>query len=362
MAFDHRRNQSYRRAMAAIIDSQTCVLDVGAGIGILGLMAAQLGARKVYCVEPENTIALGREFAKDNGIENKMDFLQGKIEEIKLPEPVDLIVSALTGNFLLAEDLLPSLFYARDHFLKSGGCLLPNEAVMACVPVNAPILFQREITGWSAPSQGLCLAAARTYAANTMVFDSPALRDANYLAEPIELTAMNFAVCQDASCDTEAKFIVQTSGECHGIAGWFRMHLGDQWLSTAPHEPTLHWSAAFLPLDPPISLHAGDEMYLRLIRPAYGSWSWRVEAGGKQRQASTLLGECRTAKSVSKSSPDFQPRLNDKGRAAALVLRYADGTRSMARIATQLSEQFPRLYGDRNKSLQFVRNILHQCC
>ncbi len=121
MALDAGRNEAYARALAAAITPDSVVLDLGAGTGVHGLMAARLGARRVYLVEPEDIIALAEENVRANGLQDVVQCIQGRIEDVTLPEPVDVIVSVLTGNFLLTEDLLPVLFHARDRFLRPGG-------------------------------------------------------------------------------------------------------------------------------------------------------------------------------------------------------------------------------------------------
>ena len=40
---------------------------------------------------------------KENNLSDKIECIEGKIEEIELPEKVDLIISVFTGNFLLSE-------------------------------------------------------------------------------------------------------------------------------------------------------------------------------------------------------------------------------------------------------------------
>lgn len=54
-------------------------------------------------------------------IENERMFwtvLQGKAEEVELPEKVDVVVSEWMGYMLLYETMLPSVLYVRDKWLK----------------------------------------------------------------------------------------------------------------------------------------------------------------------------------------------------------------------------------------------------
>jgi hypothetical protein len=47
--------------------------------------------------------------------------IKGKMEEVELPEKVDIIVSEWMGFYLLHESMLDSVLYARDKWLNEGG-------------------------------------------------------------------------------------------------------------------------------------------------------------------------------------------------------------------------------------------------
>jgi len=56
--------------------------------------------------------------------------IQGKIEDVDIPEKVDIIISEWMGLFLLRESMLDSVLFARDKWLKPGGALYPSHARM----------------------------------------------------------------------------------------------------------------------------------------------------------------------------------------------------------------------------------------
>ena len=43
--------------------------------------------------------------------------IQGKVEEVDLPEKVDIIISEWMGYFLIYESMLDTVLYARDKWL-----------------------------------------------------------------------------------------------------------------------------------------------------------------------------------------------------------------------------------------------------
>lgn len=358
MTLDSRRNEAYAQALKKVITPESVVLDLGAGLGIHGLLAAQLGAKRVYLVEPEDIIAVADEIAQANGYGDRVRCLQGKIEEVNLPEPVDVIVSVFTGNFLLEEDLLPSLFYARDKYLKPGGVLIPQGAVMEAAPVCVPELYQQEIASWSEPYMGINHRAARNYASQSVYYYKPDLAKAQYLAAPESLMALDFYQSNSTYCDVEVKYKITESGWCHGWAGWFKMQLGETWLSTAPHEPPLHWSAAFLPLDPPLEVTAGEEVTFTLQRPPFGDWSWRVETNMTQQQHSTFFSVPMTLKTLKQASLEYQPQITHKGQAALYVLSHSDGAMSVQQLSTHVMKEYPELFPNLGQANKFVKDLI----
>jgi len=61
------------------------VLDVGCGTGIMSLFAAKAGAKKVYGVDMSDIIYQAQQIVKDNGLEDVVTLIKGKIEEVEIP-------------------------------------------------------------------------------------------------------------------------------------------------------------------------------------------------------------------------------------------------------------------------------------
>ncbi|MDF1700002.1 MAG: class I SAM-dependent methyltransferase [Planctomycetota bacterium] len=274
MALDGVRNAAYQAALESIITPDSVVLDLGAGLGTLGMLAARLGARRVYLVEPSNVVSVTRELVHRNGLQARVRVLQGRIEDLELPEPVDVITSVMTGNFLLSEDLLPSLFHARDKYLKPGGRLLPSEAVMEVMPVSLPTYYAEHVACWQQPHLGLDFGAAQEAATNSIYWSRSKFAAATPLAPAQPLLHMDLDAAQSTHCRATTEFSLTTDGSLHGWLGWFRMQLGEAWLSTSPFEPLTHWGSAFLPLPQAQDGHAGDAAGFSLLRPPGGPWSW----------------------------------------------------------------------------------------
>ncbi|MBE9538214.1 MAG: methyltransferase domain-containing protein [Proteobacteria bacterium] len=364
MHLDKVRNRAYARALAKIIGPETTVMDLGAGLGVHGLNAARMGAGKVYLVEPEAAIELARTVAAGNQLEN-VECLQQRVEDIVLDTPIDVMISVFTGNFLLTEDLLPSLFHARDKFLAQGGRLIPDRACMEVVPVSMPDYYKKHIDVWREyPAfcrenelPELDYTPARPFAANSLYYDSAESFNAVQLSQPADLKEIDFYTATSAACDEKLDVQITTAGECHGWLGWFRIRLGDEWLGTGPDDDATHWSQVFMPLEAPLKLAEGDTLTFHLKRPEFGEWTWATQHGEQRQRQSTFLSQPLSPQSVMKASEKYCPSLSQRGEAALWVLEQMKGQAPVAELASRLHARNSTLFAGEAEALEFVKKL-----
>ncbi len=361
MVYDDVRNSAYAAAIRRRVDAQTTVLDLGSGLGLHGLVAAAAGAKHVYLVDPSPVTLIAARIAVANGFDRRVTAIRKTIEKAELPEKVDLIVSVFTGNFLLGEDLLSSLFCARDRYLNPDGALLPDRAEMRVAPVSAPEYFDQHIACWDTDSQGIDFGPARSFAANTMYYDGAERRAAEFMAEPATLTSLDLTTADKAKCNASVSFIVPEAGTCHGFLGWFRMRLGDAWLSTSPARPAMHWSQAFLPLDPPLSLRAGDQLEFRLLRREGGEWTWTCVRGDSVQRHSTFLPSPVDPGRLRHTAEAHRPSLSEVGELAQFVIGQMNGVATVAAVREKAMEEFAGRLGSARELRAQIDAILKSC-
>ena len=347
MIFDTLRNEAYRKAIKAHIKPGDTVLDLGAGLGILGLMALQHGAGKVYMVDPSPVINIAERLIQQNKFTNSAVILQSSIETCHIPEQVDCILSVFTGNFLLSEDLLPSLIYARNQYLKPAGCMLPDKAIMHWAPVSAKAFYADKIDAWQQQPYGIDFSAVRPFTVNETHQVTANELAAEYLSESAALNEMDFCTAETITCDAASTFEISQSGTCHGLVGWFDARLNSCWLSTSPQQPAMHWSQIFLPLTTPIELQRGDQLQATLNRPEFGHWTWSVSTQNHQQRQSSFLSTPVNPQQLKKMTDNYQPRLNNPGNLALQILEMLNGDLSTSEIISQLSRSLPP--GQQNK-------------
>lgn len=112
------------------------VLEVGCGTGLLSLVAARAGARRVIAVEPTGLADVARALVRDNGLDAVIDVRQARIQDVA-PEPVDLAFSELLNADPFYEGVVPAM-RAAARWTGAGGRLVPRRLRVWVALVAAP--------------------------------------------------------------------------------------------------------------------------------------------------------------------------------------------------------------------------------
>eukprot|EP00949_MAST-11_sp_MAST-11-sp1_P002495 g2495.t1 len=113
------------------------VLELGAGVGMLSILAAKLGAKKVYVQEATALAPFAAKLARSNGVgPDRLEVFEEPLEDLKLPEKVDLIVSFPMALLCLHEKRLSELVVARERWLKEDGHMLPSSLSLHAAPLE----------------------------------------------------------------------------------------------------------------------------------------------------------------------------------------------------------------------------------
>jgi protein arginine N-methyltransferase 1 len=125
------------------------VLDVGCGTAILSMFAAKAGAKMVIGVDMSNIIDHARIIVKDNGLQDIITLVKGKMEDVVLPvDKVDIIISEWMGYCLLYETMLNTVLYARDRYLVKDGLIFPDKATMYISGIEDGQYMSEKIDFW----------------------------------------------------------------------------------------------------------------------------------------------------------------------------------------------------------------------
>ena len=217
MLHDRIRCEAFRRALAEIVRPDSAVLDVGAGTGLLSIFAAQAGARVVYAVERTTTADLAQRIISDNGLADRIRVAQDDMENVDLPEKVDVIVSEWLGGYGVDENLLPVIVQARDRWLKPGGSMIPRSVSSWIAPAYDEMLDQ-DVEFWKQRPYGVDLSAISEKLSRRLLCCRNNVREEHLLAEPRmmwELDAASVTLEQaTAIFQADLSFVCRRSGRC----------------------------------------------------------------------------------------------------------------------------------------------------
>ncbi|HTH77650.1 MAG TPA: 50S ribosomal protein L11 methyltransferase, partial [Ramlibacter sp.] len=127
MLEDDVRRAAYAQAIRACVWPGAVVADIGTGTGYFAVLACQLGARRVYAIEPGEVIAVARQVARANGCSERIQFEQAFSTAVSLPEPVDVVICDLRGVLPWFESHVPSIMDAKTRLLAASGTLVQQE-------------------------------------------------------------------------------------------------------------------------------------------------------------------------------------------------------------------------------------------
>ncbi len=120
---DTPRNEALL-AMLARRAPDARVLEIGCGSGLLSVIAAKLGARKVYAVEPTAQSDNARALVAANKLEGVVEVIDGLIQDVE-PREVDVAFSELLNADPFREEVLQAMDGAAP-WVVPGGQLLPR--------------------------------------------------------------------------------------------------------------------------------------------------------------------------------------------------------------------------------------------
>jgi len=290
MMQDYIRTSTYQRAMLDnLADFQNkVVLDVGAGSGILSFFAIQAGARKVYAIEASSMAQHCQTLVENNRLRDDIVVIAGKIEEIDVPEPIDVIISEPMGYMLFNERMLETFLHAKK-WLKPNGKMYPTQGDLHIAPFTDETLYMEQ-----------CSKANFWYQPAFHSVDLTSLREAavqEYFRQPIVDTfdiriclarsqkySVNFQTAHESdlyNIDIPVSFVIMQAGTIHGLAFWFDVaFFGSQttvWLSTAPTQPLTHWYQVRCLLQTPIFVKQGQRVVGKVILKSNKRQSYDVE-------------------------------------------------------------------------------------
>nr|BAJ12167.1 putative arginine methyltransferase [Coprinopsis cinerea] len=264
MLKDSVRTGSYRSAIVNnphLFKGKT-VLDVGCGTGILSMFAAKAGAKHVTGIDMSNIIDLAQKIIEANGFKDTITLVKGKLEETELPlKEYDIIISEWMGYFLLYESMLDTVLLARDKYLKKGGLIFPDTAIMYISAIEDQEYKEEKINFWE-NVYGFDYSCIKDIALREPLVDTVELKAV--VTDPYMLKHIDLLTAKKEDLTFEAPFTLKATRDdyIHAFLAWFDISFECTHkkvkFSTGPHAQYTHWKQTVFYTPETITVNRGD--------------------------------------------------------------------------------------------------------
>lgn len=288
MVHDDERNEKYDAAIRTALSDHPglSVLDIGTGTGLLSLMAARAGAKKVTALEVFKPMAaIAQEIVKDNGMQKEITIIPKRSTDVAVrvdvAETFDMVISELVDTQLIGEGCIPTYRHAIQALLRPGAIMIPYSASIFVQVVESDVF-----RNWHNISESAdCLADGMSCCGSSILHDvqiDRLQRHIRCLTEPVEILTFDFT--NEVEPDSEARnrhveLKSIAAGRCDAIVMWWRLNLyKDIFITTAPEwvrGSSLpwrdHWMQA-VQLLPGQTVTDGQSVYLSASFDDYSVW------------------------------------------------------------------------------------------
>jgi protein arginine N-methyltransferase 1 len=367
MIADRERLDAHVRALQRLVTPASVVIDIGAGTGVMSLLACQAGARRVHAIEPSSAVQILAQAARDNGFAERVVIHQCRSTEVTLPERADVIVSDLRGVLPPHGTHFEDIADARERLLAPGGRLVPAADTLWAAVISASEVFEERRAVWHGAPHGLDLRSAQPYADNFM--ERLRAQREQLLSAPIEWARLDYPAPVARAVRGRGTCIVAKAGVAHGLCVWFDAELVDGvGYSNAPGAPeTSIYGQIFFPWPESVALAPGDHVTFELRADPVGSeyvWTWSTEVS-RVPGAGAAPAVTRFRQSTFKSwpvapaslrtrAPGWTPVLSPAGAEVLEVLEGMRAGRTLGELAARLCAAHPRRFSSVDDARDFV--------
>ncbi|KAF2299037.1 hypothetical protein P3X46_016532 [Hevea brasiliensis] len=300
MLNDSTRNRAFRDAIDKTITKPCHVLDIGAGTGLLSMMAARaMGSGEPTSADTKGMVTacesylpmvkLMRKVLHLNSMGRNINVISRRSDELKvgvdIPSRADVLVSEILDSELLGEGLIPTLQHAHDMLLVENPLTVPYRATTYGQLVESTFLWKlhdlydheaKASDGVRLLPTGMDTILRVKLQQHPMHCDAIS-KEIKLLSEPFKIFEFDFWKRPDSHRESELLIKAIDDGRVHAILSWWMLqldHEGTIFYSTAPRWITKastgnwcdHWKQCvwFLP-GKGICVGKGEQLLFRAI-------------------------------------------------------------------------------------------------
>ncbi len=279
---DSARNAAFDAALRRNVVPGSRVLDIGAGSGLLALMAARAGAAEVVSCELNAAMAAAAaQIVERNGHADRIRIVAKHSSDLEigtdLAGPADVIVSETVANNLLGEDILGSMEDAVGRLANPGTRVIPSHGSVRIALACYRNLASRQMRS----VQGFDLSLMNGFAARIGL--SPGNEALELRSDPEDLFSFDFGSGGPFTDHRATVSLTSTGGTVNGIVQWIRLTMDAE--GTYENRPapgaSSCWSVMFQPLPSVMESQPGERIVVRGGRDRTSLWMWVEPPAGE---------------------------------------------------------------------------------
>ena len=266
MLNDTRRNDAFELAIRKAVEKEgpdARILDIGAGSGLLSMMAARAGAANIVTCEKVPVIAeTAQRVITLNGYEGQIRVVNKNSGQIVVGKDIetraDILISEILSSDLLAENVLSTFEDAHARLLREGATIVPRAATaVGCLAESEALsgyAFVGHVSGFDVSPFG-ALAAQRLPVHGAMT-------SWRRLSGDIDLLRIDLSAREHPAEIRKIPVPVLKDGVAVGIVQWMKVDLADEvTFSNHPDDPSNGgWLQVLHTFPQPIRVSAGEQL------------------------------------------------------------------------------------------------------
>jgi len=261
MLRDEVRNSAYDQAIRSVVKKGDRVLDLGAGTGLLTMMAARAGAEHVVAVEAADVATLGRALTKHNGLADRITWKHIPSTDLTLKQRCNVLLTETFGSHPFEECTHEFVRDARARLCTPDVRVIPSRVRVYAAPAS----FVEKRDDWDLFAEkiaGFSFTPLRAYTQGQMYAD--AMAPGSLLAPAVLLEDIELGGDVSSKRKLSASWTLEKAGMFSGIVQWYELQLApDVVLSTAEHS---HWRQIHYPHDRNVTVKKGAQVGFKIAQ------------------------------------------------------------------------------------------------
>jgi type II protein arginine methyltransferase len=251
---DAARNEAYDTALRRTVTPASRVLEIGAGTGLLAMMAARAGAAEVFTCEMNPAVAeKAAEIVALNGFAGRVRVIAKHSDTLDANADMggraDILVSEIVSNNLLGQDVVPAHERAMRHLMKPGARVIPARGrVRVALAYDARVEARSlaTVAGFDlSPFDALAQSVRQIRVGEEKL---------SLMSEPADLFVFDFASPDYCAPSQSSVALASSGGRVNGITQWIALDLDE--VTGYENRPgpgaKSCWAALFYPFWKPI--------------------------------------------------------------------------------------------------------------